>query len=715
MSMHHKINKLFKKIALVFFLFFILLSVQAQDFSIHKVKEGETLKDIAKIYMLAPSDILKYNSDIIDGKLTTGQSILIPKKAIAQTVTNDTIKQLPINLGQDVIDYKYHTVGENETLFGLSKMYNSKIEAITALNKIEGFDIKLGQILIIPIFADKNKPKNIDEHKFTYYKVQPKQGKWRVAYDYGITIDELERLNPEIKDVTLKAGQLLVVPKFIAIKQDTLNTNKYKYYEVLPHETMFSLAKRFGISQEELIRLNPSLSEGLKFGQTLVVPKGIPASKHESEDDWYNTYEVQAHETLFSLSKRFNISQDDLLKLNPELKDGLKAGQILKISKKKSLNQVKVTDTIAYQKIKSINLLDSLRPDARYKVAILLPLKLKNANQSDSISQCEKISESKILDYYSGIKMAIDSIKQLGIQVDYDVYDTQGSSFVTGKILETTDLSDYNFVMGPIKTDNIDKVAKVLELDNTPVVVNKYKGKNKYRNMIVTSSQNNYLEQHMIHYLNEKSVGKALTIVYDPSKKSVVDTVAKQLQVKPQLIEAKETKKGFMIYADKLSKKMVSGKENYVIIVSDDNSFIFSVLSILNAVANKQKITLFTLEDKKLYEDNSNDRMNAFLSNLNYHFPARVKRTIDVKIAKRLKQTYNLPPSFIALNGFDTTFDLFVRAANADNLFEGMQRIGKTEQSSKVFLYKHTPQSGFVNQGSVILRINKNLDLVKVE
>jgi len=714
--MHKKTLNSYKKVVLLFFFFFLFLSVHAQDFTIYKVKEGETLRNIAKKYMMPPSEILKYNGDIVNGKLMKGQTILIPKTGVHSTVVNDTIKHLPINLGQDIVDYKYHTVGENETLFGLSKMYNSKIEAITKLNKIEGFDIKLGQILIIPIFVDKSKPKTIDDNKFTYYKVQLKQGKWRVAYDHGITIGELERLNPEIKDVSLKVGQMLVVPKYIAVKQDTLDTKKYKYYEVLPHETMFSLARGFGISQEDLIRLNPSLSQGLKFGQKLVVPKALPIEKSDNEDALYNIYTVQAHETLFSLSKRFEVSQEDLLNLNPALIDGLKAGQKIKISKKEAnVKPVISSDTLAYQKIKSINLLDSLRTDNQYKIAILLPLKLKNINQVDTLGQCNNIIESKILDYYSGIKMAIDSVQQLGVKVDYDVYDTQGSPFVTGKILETTDLSDYNFVIGPVKNTNIDKVASVLELDNTPVVVNKYKGVNKYRNLVVTSSQDADLEQHMIHYLNEKSVGKALTIVYDPLQQVKVDTIAKQLLVKPQLISGKETKKGFMIYADNLTKKMVSGKENYVLIISDDNSFVFSVLSILNAVASKQKITLFTLEDKRLYEDNSNDRMNAFLSNLNYHFPARMKRSIDARIAKRFKETYNLPPSFVALNGFDTTFDLFVRIANTDNLFEGMQKIGKTAQSSKVYLYKHTPQSGFINQGSVILKINRNLDLVKVE
>ena len=116
-----------------------------------------------------------------------------------------------------------------------------------------------------------------------------------------------------------------------------------------------------------------------------------------------------------------------------------------------------------------------------------------------------------------------------------------------------------------------------------------------------------------------------------------------------------------------------------------------------------------------MYEDDTNDRMNMFLANLNYHFPAKMIRLVDHQLAKSYKAKYNVLPSFTAINGFDTTFDLLVRAANADNLFEGLQKIGRTQQSSKVYLYRHSPDTGFHNQGTVILRINPDLELDKVE
>ena len=667
-----KINKQYAfcfKSALLFWLFLVTMTISAQNFIIHKVEKGQTLRDIAKIYQIAPSDIIKVNSELSAGiKLTPGQKLLIPNQAVA-------VKKIDsIKLGDKPIDYKYHTVGDNETLFSLSKQYHSKIEDIVTLNQVEGFDIKLGQILIIPIFADKNAPKQIDTLKYTYYVVQPKQGKWRVAYDHGITIDELERLNPEIQNETLKVGQKLVAPRFITSKEPVRDNNHFYYHDVQPKETLYSLSKLYNVSIEEIKAANPdTLAEGLKFGQTIKIPK----KSGEKLND--------------------NITIDTL-KTN------------LPIAIIDSVKTVSFTNKPSLK----INLLDSMRLNKPYRLAILLPFKLKSL-EKDGDNICKDITQNKILNYYSGIKFAIDSLKKLGLNIQYDVFDTQGSPYVTGKILEVTDLSEYNFVIGPVKKDNIEKVAHYLEYDNTPIAVHNYKGNKKFRNLVVTTSKDQDLQNHVIQYIKENADNKVINIIYDPRKQVLADSLEVRLGLPVVKIAGKKTKKGYSIYANDISKVLNKQKQNYVILLSDDNSFIFSVLSTLNSLNKNKNITLFTIDDKKLYEDATNDRMNVFLANLNYHFPSKMLRLINPNLAKAYKEHYKTLPDFTAVNGFDTTFDLLVRAANADNLFEGLQKIGRTEQTSKIYLYNHTPDTGFNNQASVILKISPTLDLQKVE
>jgi len=676
--MQNKPKQFIFKYKFVFF-FFLLLSVwriNAQNFIIHKVEKGQSLRDIAKIYQVAPSDIIKYNSELNSGnKLMPGQSILIPKEELL-IISTDSIK-----LAKNPIDYKYHTVGDNETLFSLSKRYNSRIEEIVLLNNVKNHDIKLGQILIIPIYPDENAPKQIDTTKYTYYVVQPKQGKWRVAYNHGITIDELERLNPEIVNVTPRVGQKLIVPKFIASKDLERDEKNYIYHQVQPKETLYSLSKQYNVSIEDIKMVNPEImTKGLKFGSTIKIPR------HNQNNEETTTNKIT-----------------DFDKKIKELKE-----------KKQVPDTLITTINRTNNKLRAINLLDSMRLDKNYRVAILLPFKLKEIEQKTE-NVCNELTGNKILNYYSGIKMAIDSLKQLGLNVHYDVFDTQGLAYVSGKILKVNDLSKYDFVIGPVKKDNIEKVAHFLEFYNTPVAVHNYKGNKKFRNLVVTTSKNNNLENHIIQYLKETGAGKSLYIIHDPKHKTKANKIAVQLGLPVTKIAGKKTKKGLSIQAENITKAIKNNKESYVILLSDDDSFIFTVLSTLNALNNKHNITLFTLDDKKLYENDTNDRMNMFLSNLNYHFPAKMIRYIKPGFAKVYKAKYNTLPDFTAINGFDTTFDLLLRTANADNLFEGLQKIGRTVQTSKVYLYRHTPDTGFNNQASLILQVGEDLGLYKVE
>ncbi len=765
-----QLNKNFLKSGLTFLMFFMFLAfVHAQNLRVHTVKEGETLKDIATEYQLAPSDIISANKNINFNKdLLPGLAIIIP---IPGETPNKVLDSLQTT-GR-IVDYKYHTVGENETVYNLSKKYHSKIESILKLNNIEGFDIKLGQILIIPIYADENQPQKLDSTRYTFYIVKPKQGKWRVAYDHGITIDELERLNPEIVDNNLQVGQKLIVPKYRAIEATEIrDESKYIYHDVMPKETLFSLSKKYNVSIDELKELNPKLQEGLKAGQTIRILRKKTTEPVQGNQEEYVFHDVKAKETLFSLAKQYQVSIDQLMELNPELKDGLKKGQRIKIKKiikntppqekqeyvfhtvqpketlfslaKKYLNTISEIRALnpevenglkegqeirLYNRINQpeyvyniegeaqiqINLLDSLNKERPYKIAVLLPFKLKSIDTLKNNQKCDILSNNSVLDYYSGIKLAIDSLKNYGMNISYDVFDTQGSGWVTNKILETNDLSDYDFVIGPIKKDNIEKVASVLELDNTPQVVHKYKGDKPFRNLITTSSNNKGLSNHIIHYLNEKSEGKNIALIYDESKEQEKDSLLKAFHFIPQLIKGKKTKHGYNVYPTDISRKLDKTKPNYVIILSDNEPFIFTALSSLNSLLNGYNITLFTLDDKKLYEDDTNDRTNTFLANLNYHFPSKMIRLIDPNLKKAFVKQYKSIPGFAAVNGFDSTFDILLRAGNADNLFEGLQKIGKTKQTSKVFLYNHKAEEGFKNQGSVILKLNKDLQLEVVE
>lgn len=110
----------------------------------------------------------------------------------------------------------------------------------------------------------------------------------------------------------------------------TINGKQYYYYTVQAKETVYSLCKRLNITKEAMLESNPSVADGLKAGQTLVFPvESAGASRHAT-----TTYMVQKDETGYGISRKFGMTTDEFYQLNPNARDGLKAGQYVTVCSK---------------------------------------------------------------------------------------------------------------------------------------------------------------------------------------------------------------------------------------------------------------------------------------------------------------------------------------------------------------------------------------------
>ena len=688
-----------KALVVILALFWFSVFAQENELIKHTVQPGETITSIARKYNVTPYKIIKNNPGLKE-KINPGDIILIPASDIKDTVLADA----------KYVGFKYHTVKENETVFSISKQYNTTIDDIIKVNKIDEYNIKLGQIIIIPILYDPYA--KIDTTKYTVYLVKPKEGKWRVAYKHGIMVEELENLNPEIKGNDLKINQRLIVPKNKAETKPEADKN-FIYYEVKPLETLFSLSKRFDISQEELIRLNPELTDGLKAGQVLKIPKKKPAGEKSpvQEDGKFIYHVVKPKETVYRITKKYNISNADLMKYNPELKDGLKAGMTLRIPRPDFRIVFDIRSPLFFRiekilspKEHTVNLLEGIDKEQHYKFAVLLPLKLNNV--VDAGLDCnDPVVKSKVLDYYAGVKAAVDSLKNMGINVDFDLFDTKGSAYVTEQILMNRDLSDYDFVLGPLYQNNIRKTLEAMVSFNTPVVVPSFKSVSAYPNLVQTATDSASLAEHMISYIQGIRSNENVVVVFDEPASSIANTVASRLGTMHKL-EARGGKEGNWVKPEDLRKLLVPHKKNLIVIVTGDLSLFANILSISEGLTASYRLSLFSLEMPKNIEQFDIKKMAA----VDFHFPSKSKLIPDARLIKYTKDKYGLFASRAYINGFDTVFDLILRRGNADNLFDGLKKFGKTEESSYIFLYGFSPESGFKNIASYIFRINEHLE-----
>lgn len=118
-----------------------------------------------------------------------------------------------------------------------------------------------------------------------------------------------------------------------------IGNKKFYIYKVGSKETIYGISKKLNIPKEDIIKYNPSVAEGLKAYQTLFFPiEDFKADKKEaSRTDGKFHHVVQRGETLYGLSKLYNISPDEIVAANPNASDGIKSGQVLIIPQKKEI------------------------------------------------------------------------------------------------------------------------------------------------------------------------------------------------------------------------------------------------------------------------------------------------------------------------------------------------------------------------------------------
>jgi LysM repeat protein/ABC-type branched-subunit amino acid transport system substrate-binding protein len=237
--------------------------------------------------------------------------------------------------------YLLHTVVRKETVYSLCQKYHITLKELEAANPgIEGI-LQSGSVVKIPVFAatvPSSKKQMADE--FYYHKVQKQQTLYSIARQYGLTESEIIRYNPLVAE-GLKVGQILKIPAKPNQSQGAgmpeatsapASDGNFLVHQVVSGETLFSLEKQYAISDEEMIRLNPELKNGLKTGMKLRIPAKAEQTAPEisTARQPVAKYQVEKGETIFSIASRFGLEVTDLKKANPVLYTrGVQTGETL--------------------------------------------------------------------------------------------------------------------------------------------------------------------------------------------------------------------------------------------------------------------------------------------------------------------------------------------------------------------------------------------------
>lgn len=633
--------KIMIKKSIYIFVFLTAFVAFGQNFDKHKVFKGETIQQIAQKYNVTPYDIYQLNPDVQSG-LKSNSVLLIPTKRSLAKINSKVIT---------------HKVEPKETLFGIQKKYNVSDEALKNANPdLEKLGLQIGQTLVIPAnTTTKNAVSSLE--KVVVHEVLPKETKYSIAKTYGITIEELERKNPEIIP-NLNIGYKLIIKgnaltKTVEVTQKDIvkpiiSKNKYVDYIVKPKETLYSLSKLSGLSQDELVNLNPALSNGVEIGMVLKIPETATIPQ-----------EVKIKKAYTSLSKASN---------------------------------------------------------DRKKIVLLLPFNLTKIEGDTIKSATTRLKKDKFLnmtlDFYSGALMAIDSAKSIGIPVDVSIFDSQETknSSNISIIHQQNNLETVDAVIGPFYQNNVEKTAALLRNTNVAVIspLSKDIGE-PLPNLYQTIPTTDALKRAVFDYIIAK--GGNIIAVVDKKKESAKQFI-QQNYSQVQLVSLLEN--GSLSTAN-LKTLFVKDKMNYVVLATENTGMIKSTMATMISVMASYNVELVIFEPNETLDTDEISFENLTKLKLMYPSMSRENNSVEAKIFKKEYRKKNkIFPSAYATRGFDVTFDTMMRLSQGKTYQETVETFA-TEQVDNKFDYYKKAEGGITNKGIYILYYDTDLTIKVAE
>jgi len=682
-------------LTLLSLVFFISSSAFSQEKVVkYKVSSGETINQIAQKFKVTPYDIYKLNPDARTG-LSPNTVLLIP------TATGEAKKEVSepktVASGKEII----HEVQPKETFYSIEKKYGISDEALKAANPfLEKTGVQIGQKLVIPAKGSAPKAtakpsKEKGAEKYVYHDVQPKETKFGIAKQYNMTVEELEKRNPDIVS-SLPVGYRLTIkgtaPKTEHVATETAKPaeNKkpaesskkavtYMEYQVKPKETFYSLGRVFHLSQDELVALNPSLSEGVKEGMVLKVPAGYVAPAP------IIAAQVPSDKPADSSVSKPAESTGGGIKIVDKVKSTENENvEVVELTKKRGINE-------------------------RKKVVLLLPFNLAKV-QSDTSGAANRIKNDKFLnmtlDFYSGALMAIDSAKTLKLPIDVAIYDSQETKTTSNVVGLTPKLQDADAVIGPFYQSNAETAASMLRSYNVPVISPLSKDSaNPIDNLYQTIPSNDVIRNSVFDYMRSKN-GNIVAVV-DKKKESVINYI-KQNQKGVAFASLTET--GGLDVAN-LKSLLIPNRLNYVVMETGNTAMVKATIKALLDSQKTCQVQLVILEPNSTLDTDEINFDNLVKLKLMYPSVTRESDEQPVLIYEkqyRLKNKAN--PTTYATRGFDVTFDTMMRLMQGKT-FQETADLMTTQQVDNKFQYYRKEDGGHANKGVYILYYDSDLTL----
>lgn len=569
-----------------------------------------------------------------------------------------------------------------------------------------------------------------ENQSYFLHTIEKGQSLYSIASMYGVSQSDIIKLNPG-SDEKIFIGRTLRIPRNAA------NVQKETYHTIETGETLYRLTVKYNVSARAICDANPGLSaENFRIGQVIRIPSTTEAKTIVPVETQNNTmvannipgpvesrcrdmHKVKRKETVFSISREYGISETELIAANPELKgeNKIKKGTFLCIpypkaqTEQSTQSQAIPTDSELFR--------ENRKETERFstiKAAVILPF-------LDGVSKSES---SRMVEYYEGLLMAVDSLKRTGTSIDLYTYNSGPENTSLNSILGKSEMKDMDIIFGPLYQQHIKPLAEFAKKQNTRLVIPfTSKDNTVFQNPAIyqINTPQSYLYSEVYnHFVRQFPNANVIFIEASQDTKDKAEFIkGLKDELRNRSIPMKSLKESVTV--ESLKTVLRADRENIFIPTSGSNLTLIKILPQLTLLVREQpesRIHLFGYPEWQTY---TKDHLEAFFELDTYFYssfytnnllPAAINFTKTYRrwYGKEMDERY---PKFGML-GFDTGYFFLKGLARYGSSFEkNMQGLDLIPIQTGFKFQRVNNWGGFINKKVFFVHFTKNFELVKLD
>ena len=435
---------------------------------------------------------------------------------------------------------------------------------------------------------------------------------------------------------------------------------RYILHNVQKNETLYSISRLYGCSQEEVLAANRNITGVIKKGTVLKIPdhsyqKPQSAKIDESK---FTQYLIVSGDNYFQLKLKYGVEEEELLRYNPDLKNGLKAGQriLIPIKSKEEIAAKEISDKEIHENEPVIPS-KTKSSEKLLNIGLYLPI---SAAVTDSLKPSAKTLS--FLSFYQGALMAVDQLSKTGVKVKMYVYDTEKSESNIDILVKKPEFLSLDLLIGPVYPDG-QKIISELSAKNKIPMVSPLSADDKYTKINPCYFQVNPAKKLRIEatadYILQEFSKEKITFLEGADGSSETRQIREYLD-RNRVV--RRTSKGLSVTynlwnkgIEELERTLQTDRSNILVMAEVNEVNVSIAMNRLALLSKKYPLILIGIQEftrmQSIETENLHNVNLRFLSSyfVNYNNPA------VITFVENFKTEFGTEPSLFAFQGYDVT------------------------------------------------------------